>query len=288
MINHPHNDERLDQVVKEALEGYEAPFDASSWADMEKTLDASPKTFQSLRQWSFSLNTIIAIVALAAGALVFKFSISGAEVNPAVSQMPAAPAPSPQTKAAVTSKPPAQPETTSVASVPEETSTEEQTAAADETRATDNLANNKKPKQKRTGNTRSQPATSESSEFDFMEAAGQENGSPAAGNNNSAGEEEGEVRPFSDYIVGGAGNTDSKTSSDLIFPGEKNYSNEFGKKEKKGVRWPKRGAKKQEQGSDTPDSDNTSSTEKADSSRSKTNRDKHQPQYKADRTIFER
>lgn len=292
MINHPHNDEHLDQVVKEALEGYEAPFDASSWAEMEKTLGAAPKTFQSFKQWSFSLNTIIAIVALVAGALIFKFSLSGAEANTAVSQTPAVTAPAEQKPQPVTSVKPPQPETAAVASATEEISPEENEDAPQEVSPAGKTAGSTKPKKQRANKTRNPDQPSENGEYDFMQAAGQDNGSATAqGGENSTAAEEGAPRPFNDYIVGGSNssNTDPKKSPDLIFPGEKNYNDETGKKGRKGVRWPKIGSKKQDQGSnETQASENTTSTEKSDTSKTKPNRERHQPQYKADRTIFER
>ncbi|MEW6468828.1 MAG: hypothetical protein AB1458_07890 [Bacteroidota bacterium] len=67
---------RLDQFVKDSLNSYEQPYNEADWADMEKRLDGRPPT-GSFRKWSFSMNTIIGLVAVGAVAFGTIYVFSG-------------------------------------------------------------------------------------------------------------------------------------------------------------------------------------------------------------------
>lgn len=74
MTSNENND--FERRVKSSLEGYEAEFNPSDWADMESRLNAIPAARQSF-QWSFSTNIFVAIlVCTGVFFLIYKVSSS--------------------------------------------------------------------------------------------------------------------------------------------------------------------------------------------------------------------
>jgi len=181
MANHLNSDQQLDQAVKEALESYEVPFDSSAWTEMEKSLEAAPKTFNPFKKWSFSLNTIIGIAALAGGLLIFKYSTSGADTNDKTAEMPAPVKEQKVQPAPVQPKP--QPAVTTATS--DSNSTSEETTAVITSQPSQladqyTLSPDKKKKKKTTTTTDGE-ATTENTEVDFMKMTENHNNTPAFG-----------------------------------------------------------------------------------------------------------
>lgn len=68
MVNNIPNS-KLDEVVKETLNNYEAPYDASDWERMESMLDAAPKSVSF--KWSYLLNVFIGLVVCGGAYLAY-------------------------------------------------------------------------------------------------------------------------------------------------------------------------------------------------------------------------
>ena len=60
---------KLDEVVKSTLNGYEAPYDPSDWSKMESMLQNTPKSVNF--KWSSTLTIIVGVCLLVGGYLVY-------------------------------------------------------------------------------------------------------------------------------------------------------------------------------------------------------------------------
>jgi hypothetical protein len=306
MANHLNSDQQLDQAVKEALDSYEVPFESSAWAEMEKSLDAAPKSFHPFKKWSFSLNTIIGIAALAGGLLIFKYSISGAdntsnqaEITAPVEQK-TKPAPAP-----VQPKPETAMTVTDTAAAP----TAEETTAQTPVQKPSQLANlstasPERTKKKKKDNASSTEAPVETSEIDFMKMTESKNNTPAFGDQidpvkgfiHSTSESDkmkklAESKLFGDNAI----KTDTTFSTKrTTAPTETDSNSTSEKKRKRDREKKKRDSKKDTIPSGTTtrsndkssDEDNVTAEKNSDTSKVRKN-PKQQPKYKGERTIID-
>jgi hypothetical protein len=314
MANHLNSDQQLDQAVKEALDSYEVPFDSSAWAEMEKSLDTAPKSFQPFKKWSFSLNSIIigGVTILAGGLLVFAVNASDNKSR--------------KSETTVTTETPAredqQKPVNTVTSAHKNTETPVMATEApkndqpeqieitppNNTTAANPLAQQKKKRENNKTNTTA-PSTGSEGEFNFMEIAEKGKNSPPAfgdqidpskgfvlstGESNDTREAARKNLAFSDQVLLGMKKDSASTSQKKAADEPKDDSvstsdNKPTKKPKKDR--PKKDKPKEEvsfPGTEVnADTGKTGTNEKNDSVKVKRNRETGNPQYKGERTPIE-
>lgn len=302
MANHLNSDQQLDQAVKEALESYEVPFESSAWTEMEKSLDAAPKTFHPFKKWSFSLNTIIGIAALAGGLLIFKYSTSEADTSPAKTAETHTPAEEKIQPAPVQPKP--EPAVTAEAPAEEaaEETSEQPSQLAD--LSTSSTVKEKEKKKKKKKDSTATEASSDRGEIDFMKMTENHNNTPAFGDQIDpvkgfihSTHESDKVKKLAESKLFGEGATTSPDTSSSFRKTKESVTDPDITSDKK----KKKDKKKKDSKKDTvPESTTTdsgtksSSQDDADATAEKTSdtskvkkNPKQQPKYKGERTIID-